>query len=139
MTPIRARQNAKNTVPHLSSNLRATPDWVMEMLDHVKPRDLSLLPPKVRPTLIYTDASEEKARKHRRFIVGGVLDAPHLEKLHYFSWVVPKKLVDKCVPGDTYITQLELFAAPVALAVWQLELSDADVIHFVHNDGPQGQ
>ena len=87
------------------------------------------------PYLLYTDASDVPERSPR-FGVGAVLieNIPSGRALSYFSWSVPQSTVDRWLPKKSYMGQLELLAAPIALATWKSKLSGSRCLHFVDND-----
>eukprot|EP00435_Cladocopium_sp_Y103_P037299 s2430_g9.t2 len=86
------------------------------------------------PWLLYTDASDIPNREPR-FVIGGVLvQQDPVFSIEYFSTPVPDAVVAKWLPKQTFMGQLEVLAAPVALATWRTPLTSSQVIHFIDND-----
>ena len=86
--------------------------------------------------LLYTDASDVPER-HPRMVVGGVLILPPpAAQIKFFSWVVPQSVVETWIPKNSYMGQLELLAAPVALSTWEDDLRRRQIIHSWASIGP---
>ena len=128
--PFRARQYSSASRVTLTSDLDAAISWWKAALTFIPPRELPVFPRDERPTLLYTDASEEKGR----YMIGGVIFSPRISTPLFFSQVVPDGLVQSWHKQMTHIGQLELLAGPVALATWSEVLSSCDFIHFIDND-----
>lgn len=85
------------------------------------------------PLILYTDASDVPERAEARWVVGAVLIDPQQETPMCTSWKVPELLVSTWFLNKD-MGQLELLAAPVALATWHKCLQGKRLIHFVDND-----
>jgi len=113
--------------PHVVMTLK-----LMKILVHVaKPRKCFVHDTR-SPILLYTDASDVPERGCNRWIVGAVLI--HNENLRYTHYIVPQTIIDRWLPKETHMGQLELLACPLALATWHDLLRSAAVLHFVDND-----
>ena len=131
---LRARQYSSGYDTSLDARLATSLRLIKCFVNSAPPRQLSLTSVSTRPTLLYTDASDVPGRKEGRYIVGAVLDFPLLARLQYTYWVVPQEVVDRLIPKQTQMGQLEIFAGPVALDIWDDWLIDKQCLHFVDND-----
>ncbi len=87
------------------------------------------------PMIIYTDASDVPERQPDRWVVGAVLvDVTENCSLHHTHWVVPQEIIDKWIPKQSYMGQLETLACPLALYTWSAKLRRKRVLLFVDND-----
>ena len=131
---VRARQYSASTDSKLNASLEVSLRLMQYFLRSCPPRELHVSSV-CRPLLLYTDASDVPERSPR-FGVGAVLieNHPSHQKVSYFSWSVPNSTVDKWLPKKSYMGQLELLAAPIALATWKSQLSGSRCLHFVDND-----
>ena len=84
---------------------------------------------------MHSDASDVPERT-ARFGVGGVLIDTSLNphRLQHFSWEVPSQIVQRWIPKQTFMGQLEILAGPIALSTWANELRNRRCLHFVDND-----
>lgn len=75
-------------------------------------------------------------RENLVFIIGGVLVDQRSSNppISHFHWTVPQSMVDRWIPKQTYMGQLELLARPIALSTWANSLTNSKCIHFVDND-----
>ena len=105
-----------------------------EFVQICKLREIKLSTP-LAPLLLYTDASDVPERDPR-FIIGGVLVDQRSSNptISHFHWTVPESMVERWIPKQTFMGQLELLAGPVALSTWADSLTDSKCIHFVDND-----
>ena len=130
---VRIRQYSTSSDTSLDRSLIISLKLMRKFADIAKPRQLSLKGSEP-PLILYTDASDVPERQESRWVVGAVLIDPHSPfPLHTF-WKVPENMISKWLPKQSYMGQLELLAAPVALATWQKLLTGKRVIHFVDND-----
>lgn len=131
---VRARQYWSNTDDSITPTLRTSLLLMKEFLKHSPPRKLKLKQQK-QPFLLYTDASDVPGRSPR-FGIGAVLidQTGPQPKLFHFSFPVPEQWVQRWVPKETYMGQLEIVAGPVALYTWANILRDTKCLHFVDND-----
>ena len=130
---VRARQYSTSSDVSLDSSLSISLKLMREFAAMAKPRSLTL-GGREPPFILYTDASDVPERHEARWVVGAVLINPHRETPLYTFWKVPEEMISKWLPKQTYMGQLELLAAPVALATWHDQLKGKRLIHFVDND-----
>ena len=131
---VRSRQYS------LSSDLRIGPclgtslRLMGKFLVNCPPRQVSCAET-MPPQILYTDASDVPERS-QRFGVGGVLINTNFSppRLQHFSWDVPPQIVQRWIPKQTFMGQLEILAGPIALSTWAGELSNRRCLHFVDND-----
>ena len=87
------------------------------------------------PMIIYTDASDVPERQPDRWVVGAVLvNVVEDYSLQHTYWVVPQEIIDKWIPKQSYMGQLETLACPLALYTWSSKLRRKRVLLFVDND-----
>eukprot|EP00435_Cladocopium_sp_Y103_P053256 s448_g17.t1 len=130
---LRERQYATAGGHALTQNLRLSLKLMMHIVQIAPHRSCNLGPPK-RPCILYTDASDVPERDPR-FAVGGVLIVQEpIFHIQYFSIAVPATTVKEWIPKTTYMGQLEVLAAPVALQTWGPQLHGHQIIHFIDND-----
>ena len=130
---VRARQYFTSSDVSLDSSLSISLKLMREFAAMAKPRSLTI-GGREPPFILYTDASDVPERHEARWVVGAVLINPHRETPLYTFWKVPEEMISKWLPKQTYMGQLELLAAPVALATWHDQLKGKRLIHFVDND-----
>eukprot|EP00435_Cladocopium_sp_Y103_P066764 s364_g29.t1 len=131
--PLRQRQYAQTNQTSLDPTLRSCLKLMLKILELSPPRTVTF-DRSSPPTILYTDASDVPERSDR-FVVCGVLILPSPRfRILYFSWIVPPALVDRWLPKQTYMGQLELLACPVALSTWSKELTNTRLLHFIDND-----
>ena len=130
---IRARQYSSSSDVSIDSSITLSLKLLKLFILHAGPRRLSLKG-STPPLILYTDASDVPERAEARWVVGAVLIDPQQETPMYTSWKVPELLVSTWLPKQSYMGQLELLAAPVALATWHKCLQGKRLIHFVDND-----
>ncbi len=131
---VRARQYSASFESKLTTSLEVSLRLMQSFLEMCPPRELHVRSVH-KPLLLYTDASDVPERTPR-FGVGAVLihGLPSHQQISYFSWSVPESLVERWLPKKSYMGQLELLAAPIALATWKSQLSGSRCLHFVDND-----
>ena len=130
---IRARQYSASSDTSLNPSILVSLKLMRCFTKMAKARQLSLKATSP-PFILYTDASDVPERSEARWVVGAVLVNPHsTTPLHTF-WKVPEEMINKWLPKQSYMGQLELLAAPVALATWSQYLQGERIIHFVDND-----
>ncbi len=130
---IRARQYSSSADVSLNPSIILSLKLMKLFTLQAGPRRLSLRGT-TPPLILYTGASDVPERSEARWVVGAVLIDPQQENPMYTSWTVPEPLVSKWLPKQSYMGQLELLAAPVALATWHRCLHNRRLIHFVDND-----
>ena len=54
--------------------------------------------------------------------------------LEFSSWAVPQQILDKWLSRSNHMGQLELLAAPFALATWAARLRNRSVLMFIDNN-----
>ena len=131
---VRAREHSSSSDLKIDHNLETSLRLMVEFITTCRPREIHMgsVP---SPVILYTDASDVPEREPR-YVVGGVLvdrrvDGPALS---HFHWPVPKSMVARWIPKQTYMGQLEILAGPIALATWERSLTRVKCIHFVDND-----
>jgi len=134
MGALRHRQYSHSHDHSLTPSIKASLGLALALLHTAPPREISVSPPSERPTILYTDASDVPGRDVGQYIVGAVLDSPSQSTLLYTYWCVPPELVQRWIPKQTQIGQLEIFAGAVAVDAWADLLRDKQVLHFVDND-----
>ena len=130
---IRARQYSSSSDVSIDTSITLSLKLMKLFILHAGPRRLSLKGSSP-PLILYTDASDVPERTEARWVVGAVLIDPQQETPMYTSWQVPELLVSTWLSKQSYMGQLELLAAPVALATWHKCLQGKRLIHFVDND-----
>jgi len=130
---VRIRQYSISSDTSLDSSLIISLKLMKKFAEIAKPRQLSLKG-RAPPCILYTDASDVPERQESRWVVGAVLIDPHSPFPFHTFWKVPDNMISKWLPKQSYMGQLELLAAPTALATWQKLLAGKRVIHFVDND-----
>ena len=130
----RHREHSTSQNMGITPNLETSLKLMSEFVRICKPREIKLSTP-LAPLLLYTDASDVPEREPR-FIIGGVLIDQRSSSplISHFHWTVPQSMVDRWIPKQTYMGQLELLAGPVALSTWADSLTESKCIHFVDND-----
>ena len=131
---VRHREHSTSQNMGITPNLETSLKLMSEFVQICKPREIKLSTP-LAPLLLYTDASDVPEREPR-FIIGGVLIDQRSSSplISHFHWTVPQSMVDRWIPKQTYMGQLELLAGPVALSTWADSLTESKCIHFVDND-----
>jgi len=87
------------------------------------------------PIILYTDASDVPERVSDRWVVGAVmLDVSKDFDMHHTFWSVPQEIIDKWIPKQSYMGQLETLACPLALYTWSSQVHRRRVLLFVDND-----
>ena len=130
---LQRRQYARYPPWTLDEAINACLGWILACLAVAPPRELPLWPSDERPTLLYTDASEEHKRLHP-YIIGAVIDSPRAASLLYTMCPVPPAFIATWLPKKTHIGQLEIFAGVVALDTWPELVGDSYLLHFRDND-----
>ena len=130
---IRARQYSSSSDTSLNPSIIVSLRLMRLFTDVAKARQLSLKTSSP-PFILYTDASDVPERSEARWVVGAVLIDPHDTNPSHTFWKVPEEMISKWLPKQSYMGQLELLAAPVALATWSNKLQGKRLIHFVDND-----
>ena len=128
---LRHRQYSTHQTSHLSSELTTSLQLMLHFLDHSPSREVHLH--HEPPVILYTDASDVPDRDPR-CIVGAVLFDPLTNDLFYSAAEVTNDILSQWLPKSTYMGQLELLAAPFALATWERHLSHRSVLLFIDND-----
>ena len=131
---VRHREHSTSQNMGITPNLETSLRLMSEFVQICKPREIKLSTP-LAPLLLYTDASDVPEREPR-FIIGGVLVDQRSSNppISHFHWTVPQSMVDRWIPKQTYMGQLELLAGPIALSTWADSLTNSKCIHFVDND-----
>ena len=86
------------------------------------------------PIILYTDASDVPEREPRWLLGAVLIDPIDSQTIEYTHHSVSHELVNAWIPKQTYMGQLELLAAPLALATWSTKLADRRVLLFIDND-----
>ena len=133
MGALRSRSYQSHSVTALTDEIKASLSLMDAFLRVLPPRTLSLKQSGLRPTLLYTDASDVPGRAKGQYCVGAVLDSPLASTLLHTLLAVPTDVVASWIPKQTQIGQLEIFAAPVALDTWGPLLVGQEVFLFVDN------
>ena len=105
-------------------------DLIRRFLSDVPSRTLDLSLENERPTLVYTDASEEGST----WRIGAMIDSPRAATLRWTSALVTDSVVQKLSCKQKYITHLEAMAVIVAWDTWEQLLWRAPVLLFGDND-----
>eukprot|EP00435_Cladocopium_sp_Y103_P020951 s4039_g5.t1 len=130
---IRARQYGNPDEVALTRELRISLR-LMELFVTSAPHRQLKLDHDLPPLILYTDASDVPGRLQGRWVVGAVLVDPNPMTIYYTSWIVPPSVVSSFLPKETYMGQLEILAAPIALNTWPNILRDRQVLLFIDND-----
>eukprot|EP00435_Cladocopium_sp_Y103_P040890 s1234_g11.t1 len=130
---IRARQYGNPDEVALTRELRISLR-LMELFVTTAPHRQLKLDHDLPPLILYTDASDVPGRSQGRWVVGAVLIDPNPMMIYYTSWIVPPSVVSSFLPKETYMGQLEILAAPIALNTWPTILHDRQVLLFIDND-----
>ena len=128
---LRARQYSSYPHSNLTPALRTSLQLMLLFLQHSPSREVRSH--QTPPVILYTDASDVPGRSPR-FGVGAVLYDPADEALLYSASDVPSSVISRWLPKQSYMGQLELLAAPFALATWQSRLRSRSVLLFIDND-----
>ena len=130
---LRERQYSQQSSYTLTPPLRLSLRLMVHIITIAPDRSCNF-GPRRRPCLLYTDASDVPHRDPR-FGIGGVLiqQEPSFS-IEFFSTSIPRSTVEQWIPKSTYMGQLEVLAAPVALHTWGSTLRGRQVIHFIDND-----
>lgn len=129
--PARFRQYSSHHVTALDPTLRQSLCLMSEFLTFTPAREIPVT--SVTPLLIYSDASDVPERSPR-FVLGGVCYDPLDSSLEFSSWEVPNSIVQKWASRQNYMGQLELLAAPFALATWSTKAQQRPILFFLDND-----
>ena len=136
---------------HVHAEMLTWLRWWVQELDCVTPRELPVYPDAVRPTLLYTDGAEffKKDGEVRRALetpdgfpkqrtICGVVDSPKLDSLQYFKYTIDHAIIEKWMPRQAMINQVECSAGIVALDTWPDLFRESDVIHFLDSNTSLG-
>ena len=129
---IRARQYSNSSDYTLNDPIKVSLALMKIFVQHCEPRRATVKHPEP-PIIIYTDASDVPQRASDRYVLGAVLIDPTDATLEYTYWSVPQDIVDKWAFRETYMSQLEVLAGPLAMATWSKKLHQKQVIHFIDN------
>ena len=129
--PLRHRQYSDGDFTLLTKPIVLSLHLMKEFLQLSPARQIKLCAE--LPLLIYTDASDVPHRVPQH-VVGAVLFDPSDSALEFSSWNVPIHLVEKWMPRSNYMGQLELLAAPFALATWGSRFQNRSVLMFIDNN-----
>ena len=127
---LRARQYQRGGSFKLDNNLEYWLRWWLDIFDALQPRTLPVEPRQIRPTILYTDGSEQGDNR----VICGVLFSPKIQAPQFFSHVLTAAAVARWCPKQTMINQVEASAGIVALDTWADLLRDSDVIHFIDSN-----
>ena len=130
---VRGRQYSTSLDCSLTPAIRVSLILMKLFTNMAPPREFPLSR-STPPSILYTDASDIPDRKQGRAVVGAVLFLPNPETILYTHWVVPEAVLHRWELRSTYIGQLELLAAPLALITWAKQLQRRQIIHFVDNE-----
>eukprot|EP00435_Cladocopium_sp_Y103_P013062 s2693_g3.t1 len=130
---VRERQYSQSKDSALTAHLRLSLQLMMHIVN-VAPHRVCSFGPTRPPCVLYTDASDVPHREPR-FGIGGVLvqQVPTFS-IQFFSSAVPQAVVDQWIPKATFMGQLEVLAAPVAIQTWAPTLAGQQIIHFIDSD-----
>ena len=79
--------------------------------------------------------SPKRTGSQGRWILGAVLIDPlSASQITYTARVVPEEIVNKWLPKQSYMGQLEILACPLAIATWAETLRNRQIWLFVDND-----
>ena len=129
--PLRHRQYSTLSSHALNPNIVQALTLMKEFLHFSPAREIKLICD--TPLLAYTDASDVPYRDPRH-VVGAVIFDPQDKSLEYSSWAVPQEVIHKWLPRENHMGQLELLAAPFALATWPSRFKDRAVLMFIDNN-----
>ena len=110
---IRARQYSNSSDYTLNDPIKVSLALMKIFVQHCEPRRATVKHPEP-PIIIYTDASDVPQRASDRYVLGAVLIDPSDATLEYTYWSVPQAIVDKWAFRETYMSQLEVLAGPLA-------------------------
>ena len=131
---LRQRQYERSEQTALTPQLKTSLQLMLHLMYAAPSRECSLSNNEA-PLLLYTDASDIPDRIEGRCILGAVLITPGASpKIYYTSYTVASSVVAKWFPRQTYMGQLELLAAPLAICTWASILKEHQILHFIDND-----
>ena len=131
---LRQRQYERSEQTALTKQLKTSLQLMLHLM-YAAPSRECLLNDKSAPLLLYTDASDIPDRIEGRCVLGAVLIVPGSSPtIYYTSYTVSSQVVSKWFPRQTYMGQLELLAAPLAICTWSHVLEERHILHFIDND-----
>ena len=128
---LRHRQYSNTSFLGLTEPIKLSLHLMKEFLQLVPSREIKL--EAQQPLLVYTDASDVPHRTPQH-VVGAVIFDPIDSALEYSSWAVPEQIVTKWLERSNHMGQLELLAAPFALATWASRFQNRSVLMFIDNN-----
>ena len=128
--PIRHRQYSEGGPTHCTPLIRTALRLMIHFLDFAPSRKLFL--ESTPPVILYTDASDVPERDPRQVLGAVLIDQDTI--LHTY-WAVSPTIINRWIQKKNHMSQLELLAAPLALATWRDRLSRRDVLLFIDNEG----
>ena len=128
---IRHRQYQSHSYFGLTKAITTSLRLMQTFLTTTPPREVKVY--LSRPMVMYTDASDVPDRTDR-FVVGACLFDPTSGQTYYSSAPVPPTTVERWLPKQSYMGQLELLAAPFGLETWRPLLQNRPLLLFIDND-----
>ena len=128
---LRHRQYSNTSFVGLTKPIKLSLQLMKEFLQLVPAREIKL--EAQHPLLVYTDASDVPHRNPQH-VVGAVIFDPIDSALEFSSWAVPEQIVTKWLERSNHMGQLELLAAPFALATWASRFQNRSVLMFIDNN-----
>ena len=128
--PIRHRQYSVGGPTECTSQIRTALRLMIHFLDFAPSRRLYL--DVTSPVILYTDASDVPERTPRQVLGAVLIDQDTI--LHTY-WPVSPAIISRWIQKKNHMSQLELLAAPLALATWRQRLERRDILLFIDNEG----
>ena len=120
----------RKTLKEVATGTMGPPRLMIHFLDFAPSRRLYL--DVTSPVILYTDASDVPERTPRQVLGAVLIDQDTI--LHTY-WPVSPAIISRWIQKKNHMSQLELLAAPLALATWRQRLERRDILLFIDNEG----
>ena len=130
---LRARQYQNGTDHGLTSDIITSLN-LMKIFAKTAPKRQLRVDDDRQPIILYTDASDVPEREPRWLLGAVLIDPVDGYTIEYTYHSVSHDIISTWIPKQTYMGQLELLAAPLALATWSSRLAGRRVLLFIDND-----
>ena len=130
---LRARQYQNGTDHGLTSDIITSLN-LMKIFAKTAPKRQLRVDDDRQPIILYTDASDVPEREPRWLLGAVLIDPIDGYTIEYTYHSVSHDIISTWIPKQTYMGQLELLAAPLALATWSSRLAGRRVLLFIDND-----
>ncbi len=128
--PIRHRQYSFGGNTRCTAPIRTSLRLMKHFLDFTPSRKLFL--DVTSPVILYTDASDVPERIPQQVLGAVLIDGEDILHTH---WAVAPSIISRWIQKQNHMSQLELLAAPLALATWKTRLFRRDILLFIDNEG----